>query len=389
MKINIPDPKVIMLIGLLSNEGFRARLVGGAVRDIVAGTKPKDMDLATDAQPHSVMEVARNADLKVVATGLQHGTVTVVVDGVPYEVTTLRADVETDGRHAEVRFISDFREDACRRDFTFNAMSAEADGELFDYFGGVQDLKNRRVRFVGGARQRIEEDYLRILRFFRFRARYGGSENVGEFDALRDGRDGLRAISVERVWSEISRILVHPRGLGQLETMSELGISDVIGLPCFPDRMAVASASAAIGASPGTCLGLLSRSPEEAEEIAIRWKLSNKEREQAVTAATVLDDPETSPRYWLGRAVDGLNPGEAALVLTVTGRSEAAEALSGAIPSFPLRGRDLLSICEPGPRLGEIMNAAKEAWKDSGFIMTAEELVEFAERVFASRKAGM
>ena len=188
-----------------------ARVVGGAVRDTLLGHEVTEVDLATPRTPEQVTQALHVAGIRAVPTGLEHGTVTAVVDGRGFEVTTLRRDLETDGRHAVVAFTDDWREDAARRDFTINAMSMTRDGAVFDYFGGIADVRAGIVRFVGDPATRIAEDYLRILRFFRFFARYAsGPADAAALAAIRTGVPGLAGLSVERVWSELARILSAP-----------------------------------------------------------------------------------------------------------------------------------------------------------------------------------
>ena len=192
-----------------------ARMVGGAVRDWLAGCAVADVDFAVPLPPETVMARARAAGLKVIPTGIAHGTVTVMTPDHSFEVTSLRRDVETDGRHAVVAFVDDWELDASRRDFTINAMSAAQDGTVFDYFGGREDLAAGRVRFVGTAAARIEEDYLRIFRFFRFFARYGrGAPDADAVAAITRLRDGAKSLSAERVWSELKRIFWRARSAG-------------------------------------------------------------------------------------------------------------------------------------------------------------------------------
>ena len=202
-----------------------ARVVGGAVRDALSGRPVADLDLAVPHRPEAVMQALRQAGVKVVPTGLAHGTVTAVVDGRGFEVTTLRHDVETDGRHAVVAFTADWKEDAARRDFTINAMSMARDGTVFDYFDGRADLTAGRVRFVGDPATRIAEDYLRILRFFRFHARFGRvPPDAATLDALKTGIPGLGQLSIERVWNELRRILAVPDPFCAVALMERLGI---------------------------------------------------------------------------------------------------------------------------------------------------------------------
>ncbi|MFT9014691.1 MAG: CCA tRNA nucleotidyltransferase, partial [Acetobacter sp.] len=203
----------------------QARLVGGAVRDLLLRMPVADVDMAVPQPPDDVMAVLRAAGLRVEATGLAHGTVTAVLDGTPYEITTLRRDVLTDGRHAVVRWTDDWREDAARRDFTINAMTLDRHGLLHDYFGGQADLNRGRVRFVGDATLRITEDALRILRFFRFQGRYGHGQPDGEaVGAIASSTALLRGLSVERVWSELRRILAGPNVAAVVALMAQTGV---------------------------------------------------------------------------------------------------------------------------------------------------------------------
>ncbi|TDG04026.1 CCA tRNA nucleotidyltransferase, partial [Paracraurococcus ruber] len=202
-----------------------ARAVGGAVRDALAGRPVQDVDVAAPLPPDAIAAALRAAGLKVFETGLAHGTVTAVLDHEPVEVTSLRRDVVTDGRHAEVAWTTDWREDAARRDFTINALSLTADGDLFDYFGGRADLAAGRVRFVGDPATRLAEDYLRALRFFRFQARYGrGAPDAAALAAIRAAVPGLARLSAERVWMELKRLLAAPDPRDALGLMAATGV---------------------------------------------------------------------------------------------------------------------------------------------------------------------
>ena len=210
------------------SRGFDIRLVGGAVRDILVGVEPKDMDFCTDANPDEQREIYTAHGYRFVETGLQHGTITVVIDHVGYEITSLRTETDHDGRHATVAYTRDWMEDLSRRDFTFNAMAMTFDGEVIDPFGGRDDLQNQMVRFVGDADARVKEDYLRILRWFRFQARFGkpGRIDPAAWQAILDNYKGLKQISRERVWSELKKIVVHPRGSALFAVMHEIGMGE-------------------------------------------------------------------------------------------------------------------------------------------------------------------
>lgn len=222
-----------MLVGMFESAGYEIRIVGGAVRDHVRGIEPKDIDLCTNATPDQMVELAKRHNIYMIPTGLQHGTLTFVINSDAFEVTTLRVDVDTDGRHATVEFTTDFRQDAARRDLTFNAMSMDFRGKLFDYFGGEDDLKNDRIRFVGSAEQRVREDYLRVWRYFRFAA-------VMEYDTIPTPdkilfgkdfvREGLATISGERIWAELKKILRARTGIHILETaMNTAVFGSIVG----------------------------------------------------------------------------------------------------------------------------------------------------------------
>jgi tRNA nucleotidyltransferase/poly(A) polymerase len=382
MRIDFGNRSVEMLAALYAREGVEARPVGGAVRDRILGLQPKDFDFAVDALPEDVMAIADNHGLKVIPTGLKHGTVTVVHEGEGYEFTTLRTDSNTDGRWADVSFIKDFRLDAARRDFTFNAMSADHTGQLHDYFGGADDLKMGRVKFVGDPEERVQEDYLRILRFFRFRARFGNASSDDGYSlaAIANHAPGLGQISAERIWKETSQILSSQTGEKQLILMEMLGVSKAIGLPEFDiqrnlkfSRIRKATNDAAI------LLGSFFDDPASAEAFASSWKLSNTERLRVTTAAAVQADLTRSPHYWRCKQVEGLDSATAIPVLKVTNRSEAAQAMLADVPVFPLHARDLLAIGhQPGVELGQELRRLTRAWKDSEFTLSKDDLVEMS-----------
>ncbi|TLX17101.1 CCA tRNA nucleotidyltransferase [Rhizobium sp. MHM7A] len=380
MQIELDDPRVHAIMDRLTEAGAQVRFVGGAVRDLVAGLPFKDVDLTTDFLPEDVIDLFEDAGFDVIPTGLKHGTVTVVVDGEPFEVTTLRADLSTDGRHAEVGFVTDFKVDAERRDFTINAMSADRAGKVYDYFGGIDDLNNGRVRFVGDPEQRVQEDYLRILRYFRFRGRFGVTDHAQSLQAIKQHAGGLERISVERVWREVSQILSLQRSPSQLVSMETLGVSQVIGLPftsSFTDqfvRLREETSNSAI------LLGAIVSDADEAEKLGYRWRLSSKERRQAMTAARVIQDGSPDSHYWRVKQYDGFDVATLKAVLNATGRTEAANGLFASVPDFPLRGRDLLAIGIPaGASLGTALSDLENTWKNSQFTLDANELLEIAK----------
>ena len=273
-----------LLSALGADEGL-TRYVGGAVRDDLLRLPVNDVDLATRLQPDDVMLRLQKARIKAVPTGIEHGTITAVSDGHPFEVTTLRRDVETDGRRATVAFTDDWKEDAARRDFTINALFADpASGELFDYFGGIEDLDARRIRFIGDPLQRIAEDHLRILRFFRFHARFGwGEPDAAALDACTKRANDLMALSRERIADELLKLLGVPDPSPTVQIM----LARAILKPVLPEiepsalgtlRRLIASEKAA-GVDPDPLrrlAALLPRNPSLADDIAIRLRLSKR-----------------------------------------------------------------------------------------------------------------
>jgi len=349
-----------------------ARLVGGCVRDTLAGLPVHDIDLATPRRPDAVTAALRAAGLKAVPTGLAHGTVTAVAEHRGYEITTLRRDVATDGRHATVAFTDDWRADAARRDFTINAMSMTADGTLFDYFDGQADLRAGRVRFVGSPAARIAEDYLRVLRFFRFWARFGREPPDEQTrTALRAGTAGLAQLSAERVWSELSRLLATPDPPAAILLMAELGVLGAV-LPegAKPERLA---ALVAAGAPAEPVLRLAALLDGDAEVLAARLKLSGKERARLlalragpVPAPGADDDAlrrllaEEDAEILIGRCwlAGGDAPGWSGL---------RARLAALPPPRFPLEGRDALALgLPPGRRVGELLRRVRVWWLAGG-----------------------
>ncbi|MEJ1976768.1 MAG: CCA tRNA nucleotidyltransferase [Acetobacteraceae bacterium] len=338
----------------------QARLVGGCVRDALAGQPVADFDLATPDPPDAVMAALAAAGLRAIPTGLDHGTVTAVIGGRGFEITTLRRDILTDGRHAQVAWTADWREDAARRDFTINAMSMAADGTLYDYFGGQADLQAGRVRFVGDADARVAEDYLRILRFFRFQARYGrGEPDPAALAAIAAGVPGLARLSVERVWSELKRILAAPDPSAALSLMARLGVlaavvpegadpARVSGLPPDP----ILRTAALLTGDPATFAARLKLSAAEAEHLAaLRGPApcgddSDLRRALADTPLAVL-----TGRSWLA------------------GQPPAMRARLAALPRpvFPLEGRDVVALgVPPGPRVGALLRQVRAWWMAGG-----------------------
>ena len=367
-RIDLPESTALAAV-VAALDG-KVRLVGGVVRDTLAGVATKDIDLATPLAPEVVMAALKTAGLKAVPTGLAHGTVTAVAEGRPFEITTLRRDVATDGRHAEVAFTDDWQEDAARRDFTINALYADpVTGEVFDYFGGVADLNAGIVRFIGEPLQRIAEDHLRILRFFRFHARFGGGgPDAASLSACQARANDLMALSRERIAMELLALLALPNPAPTLALMIESGIFTPV-LPEVTDaapvaRLVVREAEAGIAPDALRRLcALIAPDPIVAEDIANRLKLSNAQRKRMVAVAGRADEDAKDPRalaYWQGVevAVDRL--------LLRTG--DAKPLLGWTPPRFPITGGAIVARgVQAGPEVARILQAAERQWVAEGF----------------------
>jgi poly(A) polymerase len=390
------EPPLSDLLATLDRDGEEARVVGGAVRNQLLGLQHGDVDIATTAEPREVMRRAQAAGFKPVPTGIDHGTITVVAGGRPFEVTTLREDVETFGRRATVRFGRDWRRDAERRDFTMNGLSLSADGTLHDLVGGQADIEQRRVRFIGDAATRIAEDYLRILRFFRFHAYYGaGDPDPAGLHAAITARDGLAQLSRERVRMELMKLLVAPRAAPALAVMAETGLLGAVlgGVPYLAGFAHIAEAEAASGLLPDAARRLAALGVwivEDAERLWQRLRLTNAEHAQLAAMAD---------GWW--RLSAALGEGAArGLIYRIGEKHFVARALlawaraparahdaawrdlvtlsqSWTVPAFPLRAADFIARgVEKGPSLGAALARAEEAWIAEGFPTDRKTLKE-------------
>ncbi len=349
----------------------RARLVGGCVRDELAGAPVSDIDFATPDRPEAVLAALSAAGLRTIPTGLSHGTVTALSAGRPFEITTLRRDESTDGRHAVVAWTDDFAEDAARRDFTINAMSLDQAGTLHDYFGGADDLAAGRVRFVGDAALRVAEDYLRILRFFRFYARYGGAvPDDAAVAAIEAGRNGLAGLSAERVWRELKYILAARDPVRAVELMAQLGVLPLI-LPEGADRLALARL-VATGAPADPLLRFAALFMGDIDAVAARLKLATAERDRLSALRAGPAPGETDDDAALRRL---LAEEPAAVLLDrlwlagmqTKGLRDRIQAMPR--PVFPLEGRDALALgAAPGPHVGEALRAVRSWWREGGCV---------------------
>jgi len=384
----------------LQGAGTETRAVGGAVRNTLLGFAVTEIDLATTAVPETVMALAAKAGLKAVPTGIDHGTVTLVASGVPFEVTTLRRDVETFGRHARIAYTQDWEEDAKRRDFTLNALYADRDGRLFDPLGGYADLLAGRVRFIGDADERIKEDYLRILRFFRFHAYYGkGPLDRAGLAAVLRLRGGLDQLSAERVSAELRRILTAPRAAEAIEALYDYGLLTGLlgGMPRLADFLRLVAIEAALARIPEAALRLAVLAvfvEEDVARLTQRFRLANAEQAVLALAATVRADApgEAEAKAELYRL--GVNAFVASMLIAWARsgadgddpqwRNALALPERWQVPAFPLRGADLVALGElKGPEIGELLRRLEAEWIADGFAGSREQLLVRAVRLRA------
>lgn len=348
----------------------KIRWVGGAVRDTLLGNAVKDIDAATPHAPDEVMARLQKAGIRAIPTGIDHGTVTALLPGGPVEITTLRRDVSTDGRRATVAFSDDWREDASRRDFTINALYANpATLEIDDYFGGLADLDARRVRFIGDARQRIREDHLRILRYYRFQARYGAMLDGEAEEACADLAPMLKGLSRERVGWELLTLLGLPDPSATVSRMFARGVLPVVLPETGEDRIAALGALIAEeqrqAVEPDALrrlAALLPAGPRLAEPVAARLRLSAAQRKRLITAASRDGEP-SDPRalaYRLGRA-------EALDRLLLAG-ADLSPLEGWTVPELPLKGGEIVARgVSAGPEVARILRAVEDRWVTEGF----------------------
>jgi len=371
----LSDPAAQAVCAMLTGAGHQALFVGGCVRNALLGAAITDIDIATDAPPARVVELARAAGLKPVPTGIDHGTITVVADGKPHEVTTFRRDVETDGRHATVAFSNDVAEDAARRDFTMNALYARPDGTLVDPLHGLPDLHARHVRFVGDPDSRIREDYLRILRFFRFTAWYGdpalGMDAEG-LAACAANIDGLHALSKERVGAELRKLLSAPDPAPATASMARAGILTAI-LPGTDDRALAPLIHLEGDEHPRWLRRLAALGGQDPTE---SLRLSRAESRDLATlrdeAAATRTPAALAHLHGATLATDAILL-RAALLENPLPAQWQTEVQRGAATPFPVTAADLPHLS--GPALGAELKRLKNAWLRSDLTLTRSQLL--------------
>jgi poly(A) polymerase len=401
-------PETLAVIEALTKEGGEARFVGGCVRDALLGRGVKDVDIATPLVPEEATRLLEAAGIKVVPTGIQHGTITAVSAHRPHEITTLRRDVETDGRHAKVAFTDDWQADAARRDFTMNALSCKPTGELYDYFGGLKDLRQGRVRFVGDAKERIREDLLRLLRFYRFLAHYGrGQPDNAARTACRDMAGELNTLSAERLRDETLKLLRAPSPHDTLVLMH----NDKVLAAYLPEAINIQRLARLVTierrwgervriGDAVRRLAILLKEPAKAGEAAARLRFSNKDKDRL--EAMLSPAPFTPPLddrairrdcyrlgpellidrtllYW---AAQQGNPDNAAIERMLD-TIETWEPVS-----LPVKGDDVLALGVPtGEAVGSLLRLVEDWWIEKDFRPGREETLAHLKQVVGPRAA--
>ena len=406
------DEALQRLLAALNADGEEGRVAGGAVRNALLGEAVADVDIASTALPEETIRRATAAGFRTVPTGIEHGTVTVIAPAASYEVTTLRADVETDGRRAKVAFGRDWKADAERRDFTINALYAEADGTVVDLVGGLADLESRTLRFIGDAETRIREDYLRILRFFRFFAWYGsGRPDAEGLKACARLKDGIGDLSAERVWSELKKLLGAPDPSRALLWMRQAGVltkalpeSEKWGIDAIHGLVA---AERDLGWGADALLRLeaiIPPDPLRMRTLADRLRLSKAEAARLEEWARAPQVEARGTEGELARKLYRAGPRpviDRLRLALASARARAVESDDAMIeaggyarqlrfasnwdmPKFPLKGADLAAIgVAPGPKMGQLLNRLEEEWIEAGFKPDRGALVERAARYVA------
>lgn len=414
----LEDKRLQRLVKIFKDDGFEIRVVGGAVRDYLSHVPCKDVDLCTNATPDEMVALAQRHNLYLIPTGLQHGTVTFVLDKEPYEVTTLRIDVETDGRHAQVEFTRDFQLDAERRDLTINAMSMDLDGTVYDYFGGQEDLKQHKIRFVGDAAKRVEEDYLRILRYYRFKAKQAEFKTTPadiKFIFGNSGsRQGLANLSGERVWAELKKILISKHSNSVMIELDQIEIL-ANALHLDPEQVYLRVAYTKVSDDMDNILSKVNPSASLLEAVAVaklalhsatdctkeiidRLKFSVRERQvfmfiknQAKYNAVFRNNNISLQNWVLKMQADGIDAELIAVgaMMNIRDFSSNPDHMHGLFDwekmeirpmtdknPFTLSGKDLIAKgVKPGPQMGVMIRMAKAHWLEMNCSPTTQYLV--------------
>ena len=399
------NKNVLRLFNIVETHGGILRFVGGAVRDTIAGLKGFDLDLATDLSPDELVEICEENGIKTIPIGIKFGTLGVVIDNQVLEVTSLRKDIKTDGRHAEVVFTSDWEEDASRRDLTINAVYADEKGNVFDYYNGVDDLEKGIVRFIGNANQRIKEDYLRILRFFRFYSIFAKAPiDLKALKACRDNKEGLRQLSLERIRDELFKLFMTPKVIETLNIMRENEIMSYI----LPDSQTMSELDFLVNTihTPDILNAPLRRlftlyNPDEAlaQNLASRLKLSNKQKEDFLNW--------TRHNYELSDFLDekklrqiiyrhGNDFARDKLIITCAFKHQNLPNLRDrlqhiaeiSLPEFSVKGRDVIAAgIQDNRKIGDVLDELENMWIESDFQLSHQELLDKLPELITQKSA--
>ncbi|KAM8930978.1 CCA tRNA nucleotidyltransferase 1, mitochondrial [Pelodytes ibericus] len=381
------------LSGLFSKEKYELRIAGGAVRDLLTGKQPHDVDFATTATPDQMKEMFIKSGVRLINNkGEKHGTVTARINEQNFEITTLRIDLQTDGRHAEVEFTTDWERDAERRDLTINSMFLGFDGTLYDYFNGYEDLENRCVRFVGEPAQRIQEDYLRILRYLRFYGRiceHPGVHSPATLNAIKENAPGLSGISGERIWVELKKILEGNHVNHLIKIIYELGVAPHVGLPedgNLEEFSRVCTRAERLSPKPLTLLSALFSHPNTVHQLDVRLKISKEEKNLALfllkqRRELTSDSKEPAPlKVFQDYVIDSREPDahkKVCELLKYQGEESLLREMEvWTLPRFPVSGHDLRRMgISSGKEIGKILLELRERWKESGYQTGKDELL--------------
>ena len=392
----LQSESVQKIFSILEESGAETRVVGGAVRNSILGLEFKEIDFATTATPDEVIALFTAKKIRTIPTGAEYGTVTVVLDSVNYEVTTLREDIQTDGRHAVVKFGKNWSKDAERRDFTMNALYLDRYGKLFDYTGGYQDCLNKKIEFIGSAEQRIQEDYLRILRYFRFMATFGFVEfDKATMSAILKNKNGLNQLSPERISMEMKKILVGSFAAEIIEKMVETGLFQIltggdVHLPQF-QKLIQLSKSLKFEINPTVMIyTLVISDSEDIDRVVEKMHFLNSERKRMhsiyefskVSILDLADLELTKLLYKYGRQtsfdgvliqfINGQLPEQKSKLNLILRKLSELE-----IPEFEISGKDLITMgVKPGKQMGELLKRGESAWINSGFKLSKNELLQ-------------
>ncbi|KKB96900.1 CCA-adding enzyme [Candidatus Arcanobacter lacustris] len=385
----LSNPQTIKLFDAFGGSSDNVRLIGGCVRDLLLNKENfSDIDVATSFTPDQVMSLLDRNKIKTIATGLKHGTITAIIDNSSFEITTLRRDISCDGRHAEVEYSNDWQEDAARRDFTINAMSLDLDGNIYDYFGGMDDLNNRTIRFVGNAKNRVKEDFLRILRYFRFSAHY--SNEVFDEEAItacKEGAKDIDLLSGERISQEMLKLLgakdPHPAldKMQQYQILPHIFSNIEINLDILKQVISNENILSENIKPRRRLLALLYHA--NSDQLAIfakRWKISS-DLYHYLKDILYIDKKTLHKQLIIDLGKDKT------IDYLILNSSQAINDIynfikNWDIPIFPLKGEDLIKInIEPGKKMGQLLDVAKKHWQDTDYTTNKQELIEFIQKL--------